>query len=322
VAVISVLGVTSMLAAEAVAQPFPGKRPIRLVVGYSAGTAPDILARRIAEQMTEQLQVSVSVENSPGAGGRLAADVLKRAPADGHTLSVTVFGPYALLPFIEESNKIEQPNDFTPVSMLGRFDAVMAVAANSPWKSAKEMTAAMKASPGRYAVATPAVATVVNLAAERFRLTHGLDVEIAPYPKSALAMVDLTSGRLALAFSTVSIVRPFHDKGDAKVLAVTGPNRAAAFPDAPTLTELGLASSPTASWYGFFAPPGTPDAIVSRLNEVIAPLKNDATLRKTLELQGVEPVFSSPDVLAKAWEEDSTMWAELINTMKAEQAKK
>src|SRR5690606_11466576 len=117
---------------------------------------------------------SVAVENSPGAGGRLAADTLKRAPADGHTLSVTVFGPYALLPLVDP-NSIENANDFTPISMLGRFDAVMAVASNSPWKTVKEMTQALKAEPGRYAVATPAVATVVNLAAERFRLAHELN---------------------------------------------------------------------------------------------------------------------------------------------------
>lgn len=297
----------------AIADSFPENKPIKLLVGYAPGTAPDILARRVARQLSLKYNVAATIENLPGAGGRLAADKLLRAPGDGHTLSVTVFGPYALLPFTEE---IKDPSNFTPITLLARFDAIFAVSAKSSWGNINQLTEEVKDGRRNITIATPAVGTVVNMAAHNFKIYHKIKAEIVPYPKSSVAMIDLTEGRVDLAVTTVSVAAPLVEKGSAKIIAVTGPSRSPAFPDAPTTFEAGLATRPFASWYALFAPPSTPVEVVQSIYQTLIDLKNDEVLNKTLEKQGIQPVYSSPGELASQWSEDNKMWLDLINKIK------
>lgn len=297
----------------AIAASFPENKPIKLLVGYAPGTAPDILARRVAQQLSSKYNIAATIENLPGAGGRIAADRLLRAPGDGHTLSVTVFGPYALLPFTEE---IKDSNNFTPITLLARFDAIFAVSAKSNWNNINQLTEEVKNGRRNITIATPAVGTVVNMAAHDFRIYHQIKAEIVPYPKSSVAMIDLTEGRVDLAVTTVSVAAPLVEKGAAKIIAVTGPSRSPTFPDAPTTFEAGLANRPFASWYALFAPPSTPVEIVQSIYQTLIDLKNDQALNKTLERQGIQPVYSSPGELASQWSEDNRVWLDLIGKMK------
>lgn len=305
----SIILIFTLQGQASLADDFPKNKPIKILIGYTVGTAPDILARHIGQRLTEELKVAVAVENYPSAGGRIAADKLQQAEADGHTLSVSAYGPYALLPFFE---KIENFNNFTPISMIGRYQSAVAVPANSKWKDAKQMVNDIKSSKVKSLVGVPGLGTVITLAAQQFQHENSLDVELVSYPKSTGSMIDLAADRLDLSFVTIPIAMPFVQKNTVKLIAVTGNSRSSASPETPTLLELGLTKTPINSWYGFFAPPKTPASVINKILEITKTLRNDKKLMTMLTNQGIEPVFAGPDEIINQWGKDDAMWRQIV----------
>lgn len=305
----SITLIFSLQGGVSLAADFPKNKPIKILIGYTVGTAPDILARHIGQRLTDELKVAVAVENYPSAGGRIAADKLQQAEADGHTLSVSAYGPYALLPFFE---KIENYNNFTPISMIGRYQSAIAVSTNNKWKDARQMMSDIKSSKVKSLVGVPGLGTVITLAAQQFQHENSLDVELVSYPKSTGSMIDLAADRLDLSFVTIPIAMPFIQKNTVRLIAVTGGSRSSASPETPTLFELGLTKNPINSWYGFFAPPKTPASIVNKIFEITKTLKNDQKLMTMLTNQGIEPVFGGPDEIITQWGKDDAMWRQIV----------
>lgn len=294
------------LAGPAAAQ---GEGTIRIVVGYPAGATSDSLARVLAEHMQRTLKQTVIVENKAGAGGRIANELVKAAPADGATLLMTPVATMAIFPHSYAGQLRYDPfKDFAPVAHLSNFQVGLGVAANVPAKSLKEYVAWVKSDPkanGYYASA--AAGSIPHFFGVMFAKTAGIELTHVPYKGTAAAMTAIGGGEVSAISTVAADVRSLVTAGKARLLAVAGEQRDAGFPDVPTFREQGfdLVAKP---WYGLFAPAGTPAAAVDRISKAAMAAINDPALHKRLVDMGLEPTGQGPDRLAAALKEDFERW--------------
>lgn len=294
------------LAGPAAAQ---GEGTIRIVVGYPAGATSDSLARVLAEHMQRTLKQTVIVENKAGAGGRIANELVKAAPADGATLLMTPVATMAIFPHSYAGQLRYDPfKDFAPVAHLSNFQVGLGVAANVPAKSLKEYVAWVKSDPkanGYYASA--AAGSIPHFFGVMFAKTAGIELTHVPYKGTAAAMTAIGGGEVSAISTVAADVRSLVTAGKARLLAVAGEQRDASFPDVPTFREQGfdLVAKP---WYGLFAPAGTPAAAVDRISKAAMAAINDPALHKRLVDMGLEPTGQGPDRLAAALKEDFERW--------------
>jgi tripartite-type tricarboxylate transporter receptor subunit TctC len=282
---------------------------IRIVVGYPAGASSDSLARLLAEHMQRSLKQTVIVENKVGAGGRIANELVKVAPADGTTLLMTPVATMAIFPHSYAGQLRYDPfKDFVPVSHLTNFQVGLGVASGVPAKTLKEYVAWVKADPkanGYYASA--AAGSIPHFFGVMFAKTAGIELTHVPYKGTAAAMTAIGGGEVGAISTVVADIRSLVTAGKARLLAVAGDQRDASFPEVPTFREQGfdLVAKP---WYGLFAPAGTPAAAVDRLSKAAVAAINDPALRKRLVDMGLEPTGQGPDKLAAALKEDYERW--------------
>lgn len=294
------------LAGPAAAQ---GEGTIRIVVGYPAGATSDSLARVLAEHMQRTLKQTVIVENKAGAGGRIANELVKAAPADGATLLMTPVATMAIFPHSYAGQLRYDPfKDFAPVAHLSNFQVGLGVAANVPAKSLKEYVAWVRSDPkanGYYASA--AAGSIPHFFGVMFAKTAGIELTHVPYKGTAAAMTAIGGGEVSAISTVAADVRSLVTAGKARLLAVAGEQRDAGFPDVPTFREQGfdLVAKP---WYGLFAPAGTPAAAVDRISKAAMAAINDPALHKRLVDMGLEPTGQGPDRLAAALKEDFERW--------------
>lgn len=294
------------LAGPAAAQ---GEGTIRIVVGYPAGATSDSLARVLAEHMQRTLKQTVIVENKAGAGGRIANELVKAAPADGATLLMTPVATMAIFPHSYAGQLRYDPfKDFAPVAHLSNFQVGLGVAANVPAKSLKEYVAWVKSDPkanGYYASA--AAGSIPHFFGVMFASKAGVTLTHVPYKGTAAAMTAIGGGEVSAISTVAADVRSLVTAGKARLLAVAGEQRDASFPDVPTFREQGfdLVAKP---WYGLFAPAGTPAAAVDRISKAAMAAINDPALHKRLVDMGLEPTGQGPDRLAAALKEDFERW--------------
>jgi tripartite-type tricarboxylate transporter receptor subunit TctC len=286
-----------------------GEGTVRIVVGFPAGASSDSLARMLAEHMQRTLKQTVIVENKVGAGGRIANELVKAAPADGTTLLMTPVATMAIFPHSYAGQLRYDPfKDFVPVSHLSNFQVGLGVAAGVPAKSLKEYVAWVKADPkanGYYASA--AAGSIPHFFGVMFAKTAGIELTHVPYKGTAAAMTAIGGGEVSAISTVAADVKSLVTAGRARLLAVAGDQRDANFPDVPTFREQGfdLVAKP---WYGLFAPAGTPAATVDRLSKAAVAAINDPALRKRLVEMGLEPTGQGPDRLAAALKEDYERW--------------
>jgi tripartite-type tricarboxylate transporter receptor subunit TctC len=302
------------LAAQA--QAFPSKT-IRIVVPFGPGGVADLTARAVGQKLGDQLKQTVIIENKPGAGGVSAGETVARAEPDGHTLllmsngTAVSAGLFKKLPF-------DAQKDFAPVSLLGTFDMAILVPDNSRFKTLADLLAAAKAQPGKLNIATINVGSTQNLAAELFKTTAGVDVQVVPFNGTPAVVTALRSGQVDAAVEILAPVKGQITSGAVRALAVLGDKRPADMAGVPTAAETGgaLAGFNVASWNALAAPAGTPREAILRLNRELQAALGSADLKKRLADLNVDARHSTPEQLASLLGNDIKRWTGVIEQAK------
>jgi tripartite-type tricarboxylate transporter receptor subunit TctC len=305
----------SLTAATAFAQ-YPNK-PIKIIVPLAAAGTGDTLARAVGEGMAKELGQPVVIENKPGAGGVSAGETVARAAPDGYTLLLMSNGT-AVSEGMFKSLPFDARKDFAPISLLGTFDIGIVVPQNSKYKNLGELLAAAKAAPGKLNVATIAIGSTQNLAAELFKTTAGVDVQVVPFNGTPAVINALRGGQVDAA---VEILAPLKGQFAGKTLrtiATLGDERPFDMKDVPTAAETGgaLKGFDVASWNALAAPKGTPREVIAKLNAELQKALTSADLKKKLADQGVVAKHSTPDELAKLLDSEIKRWSGVIERAK------
>jgi tripartite-type tricarboxylate transporter receptor subunit TctC len=290
--------------------PFPSK-PVHIFVPYAAGGAVDILARTLGDVVSRQWGQSVVVENRPGAGGNLGAAAAAQAAPDGYTLHLGA-QTLAVNPTIAPYQGFDPIRDFEPIILVATAQDVLMVAPDSPYHSVQDLIADAKKHPGELNYASFGVGTSAHLASVLFAQVAGIKLQHVPYPTGiAQAVTDIMSGRIAMWLATLGGALGNVQAGKMRALAVSGPARAPALPDVPTFKELGLAMEEESTWFGFFAPKGTPKDVIAKVNgDVERILAQDDVKARGVTL-GFRYIGASPDKLAAFLKNETAKWAEV-----------
>ena len=297
-------------------QDYPN-RPVRLVVPYPPGGGNDTLGRLVAQRLSTALGQQVFVENKPGAGGNLGTEQVAHAKPDGYTLTLGFVANLAMTPHMGKLN-YDPVKDFAPISMVAQGYQILVVNPAFAARTVPELVAMAKARPGALNFASGGNGSPLQMSAELFKIAAGVDIMHIPYKGSAPAAAAVLSGETQMVFGGVVSSLPFVKAGKLRALAVTSPKRIDAAPDVPTMTELGYPSVVASSWYGLFAPAGTPPAIIERLNREMVALGKNPEHRAQLDKQGQEAVYSTPEELRNYVRSESEKWGRVIKTAKIE----
>ena len=292
------------------AQPYPTK-PIRLVVPYPPGGPTDFVGRAGSARLTELLGQQMVVDNRAGAGTVIGSEIIARAAPDGYNLLFGTGGGTFLAPLILPKVPYDPQKDFAPVAMLVMSPQVLVVHPSIGANSVKELIAVAKAKPGQLNFSSVGNGTSPHLGGELFKSLAGVDIVHIPYKGTAPAMTDLIAGRVQMAWSSIPTVLTHVQAGRLKMLGTGGTRRSPALPDIPPIADT-LPGYELVTWYGIFAPTGTPAAIINRLNTETAKVLKDADTVKRFSEQGLEPVVMTPQELKRYTENDVTRWTRLI----------
>lgn len=310
------LGRTAMAAGllcvvgAAVAQaPFPN-RPIRLVSGFAPGGATDVVARLIAQSISDALGQTVVVDNKPGAAGNIGADFVARSPADGHTLYLA--NATLAMPSMFPKITFDVKKDLAPVSMIAWGPSVLAVNPKLPVRSVRELIAYAHQNPGKLDFGSGGIGNITHMSMELFNYMAKVDINHVPYKGGAPSTTAAVGGEvqvlMAAAANTIA-----HIKGGTLVpLAVTGRTRTLALPDVPTIAEAGVPGYEASSWYGIVVPAGTPKAVIDKLDGAIRAGVKKQEVREKMQAQGMDPVEMGPDEFGRFLQTEITKWAGII----------
>jgi tripartite-type tricarboxylate transporter receptor subunit TctC len=286
-----------LAAGAASAQPYPAK-PVRMIIAFPAGGGSDIVGRALAQQLTELLSQPVVVDNRGGAGGIIGTELGARAAPDGYTLTVGSSGGFAITPHLNPKLPYDPVKDFAPVGLFTRLTFVVDVHPSVPAKSVKELIALARAQPGRLNFGSSGQGATAHLATELFMSLTRVKMTHVPYKGAAPAMTGVIAGEVDVLFDSMPTTLPHARSGRIRPLAVTTLQRSALLPQLPTLDEAGVKGYELASWFGLFAPAGTPRAAIERLNAAINTATQRPKMQELLLGQGAEPLSGTPEDLA------------------------
>jgi len=290
----TILAATALLAASMTqAQTWPD-RALQLVVGFPPGGGVDIVARQLADKLSEQLGQRVAVENRAGANGNVAMEYVARARPDGYTLLAGNVGNLAINPALYSKLSFDTLKDFAPISRVIVQPMVAVVPTSSAITNLAQLLAALRAKPGEFNFGSGGNGNINHLSGELLKLQAGVQITHVPYKGSAPAVADLIAGRVQLMIDGANVVQPFVRDGRLRALYSTGEARAPAFPDVPTAREAGLPNMVVYGWQGVLAPTGTPGAIIERMSQEIARALAQPELRNRLASQGTDPAPLAP----------------------------
>jgi tripartite-type tricarboxylate transporter receptor subunit TctC len=308
------IGFAMTVPAAALAQDYPSK-PIHLVVGYTPGGTTDIIARIIGARLSETLHQPVIVENRAGAGGNIGADLVAKAAPDGYTLLMGTAGTMAVNPWMYKKLPFDTVRDFAPISLVATLPNLMVVSPNVPAKTVQEFVAWAKARPGKVFFASSGTGNTPHMTAELFNQTTGLKMVHVPYKGSGPALSDLMAGTgVQVMFDNMPSAIGQARAGNVRAIAVTSPKRVESAPDIPTVAESGYPGFEVVTWFGLFAPAGTPPAVVERLNrEVAEAVRNPETRKRLLDL-GAEPTSNSPAQYAALVKSERDTWGKVVKS--------
>ena len=307
------LSVLCALTLPAVAQDAYPSKPIRMVVGYAPGGGTDVVARLVAARMTVQLGQSVIVENRPGNSGILAASQVAKSAADGYTLMMGVVSLNAIQPSLVPNLPFDPVKDFAPVTLTGTTPHLIVAHPSTSITSIKDLIAHAKANPGKLSFPSAGNGTTPHIAGELFLSMAGVKMVHVPYKSTGQSMPDLLAGRLEVGFDTLSSAIPHVKGGKLRPLAVTSARRVADLPAVPTVEEAGLPGYRFGTWYGVFAPAGTPPAIVNRLHaEINKAMQSPDVRAKYAEMGMDDSVTRTPDEFAALVRNDIAKFAKLV----------
>ncbi|RYF41832.1 MAG: tripartite tricarboxylate transporter substrate binding protein [Comamonadaceae bacterium] len=291
-------------------QAWPSK-PVRFIVSFPPGGAADQIARAISQPLSDALGQPVVVENRAGANGNIAGDYVAKQPNDGHTLLMSSGGTVSINPHLYPKMTFDPAKDLVPVAAAARVLVYLEVNPKLPVNSAKEFLAYMKANPGKLSYGSPGNGSSPHLAAEMMKAQTGLFATHIPYRGAAPAMQDLLGGQIDFMFDP-GIGLQQVKAGKLKLLAVGSPKRSAQYPDVPTMDEAGLKNFDADTWFGFYAPAGTPAAVVTRLNTEINKILRSPAFVERMNAIGGAPAPMSPQDFAARAQIDSVRFGALI----------
>ncbi len=293
------------------AKPFPQK-PIRIVIGFTAGSNSDALARPMARRLAESVGQQVVIDNRPGASGNIAMELVAKSPADGYTVYSGPGSSFTTNPHMQEQMAIDVMRDLLPVAPLGQFSAVLVVHPSVPAKSVAELVALAKRRPGTLNFGSPGYGTGFHLAGELFKARAGIKATHVPYAATSPMLADLIGGRLDMMFFSVVVMAPHVKTGKLRALATTGRTRAEVMPELPTMAEAGVPDYDYSGFHGIFAPAATPPDAVERLNTAIGKVMTLPDVKEYYATQNVEILLLSPADFAKKVRADHDSWGRLI----------
>ncbi|MBS0509440.1 MAG: tripartite tricarboxylate transporter substrate binding protein [Proteobacteria bacterium] len=304
-------GALAALAAPgALAQSYPAK-PITMVVPFPPGGPTDMVARLLAQKLSEQMGQPVVVDNKPGANGNIGGLQVSRAPADGHTLLYNT-SSITLSPALYKSMQYDVLRDLAPVVLTAVVPLALVVNPAVPANNVQEFVAYAKANPGKLSYGSAGNGNVTHLAAYQFARAQGIEATHVPYRGSAPADVDLAAGQIQFMTDTINSVMAFVKDKRMKLLAVTTARRMSLFPDVPTLAETVMPGFEAGAWQGVMVPAGTPAAVVQRLNAEINKALQSADVRDKLAVQGAEPLGSTPEEYGTYVRKELAGWATVV----------
>lgn len=307
------LASTLLLAAgQTLAQAYPGKQPIRLVIGFAPGGAADYVARTLSEPLGRALGQTVVVENRAGAGSSIAADFVAKAPADGYTLLIASPSSISVNPALNPKLTYSA-KDLLPVTRVTSSPLVVAVNPKAGINSMQELLAAARKAPGTLNYTTSGNGSAPHLGAAHFSKVMGVEMVHIPYKGGAPAISAVIAGDAQLTFGTPPSVLPMVSAGRLKAIGVTSPERSALVPGVPGMIEAGLPGYSMSFWYGFFVPAGTPPEVVKKLFDAAADVLQRPEVKAALAREGTETALSkSPEDFAAFLNDDNRFWARLV----------
>ena len=297
----------ALYCAAAAAQPYPS-RPVRIIVPQATGGGVDIMARSVAQKLTESWGQQVIVDNRPGANGIIGIEAVAKAKPDGYTLSAAFTSVLTINPHVYKSLPYDTFRDFAPISQTVTNTIVLIVHPSLPVKSVKELVALGRSRPGQLDYGSFGVGNMTHLAGELLRVETGLRMVHVPYKGETPALTELIGGQVALLFAVSSAAAPHIRAGRARLLATGGEKRATAWPDTPTMIEAGFPKVQVTGWNGFLAPAGTPPEIIQKVYRDSARHLSSAELRDRLSALGAEPAATTPEQFAAFLRSETEKW--------------
>ena len=307
------LAALSLLSLPALAQDAYPSKPVRMVVGYAPGGGTDVVARLVAARMTVQLGQSVIVENRPGNSGIVAASQVAKSPADGYTIMMGVISLNAIQPSLVPNLPFDPVKDFAPVTLTGSTPHLIVAHPSTSITSIRELIAHAKANPGKLSFPSAGNGTTPHIAGELFLSMAGVKMVHIPYKSTGQSMPDLLAGRMEVGFDTFSSAIPHVRGGKLRPLAVSSAARLPDLPGVPTVEEAGLPGYRFGTWYGVFAPAGTPPAVVNRLHAEINKAMQSPDVRAKYSEMGMDDsVTRTPEEFAALVRADIARFAKLV----------
>ncbi len=311
---LAALALSSTLAATASAQDAYPNKPIKVVVPFPAGGATDILTRAITEKLAQRIGQPVIIENRPGAGANIGAATVAKAAPDGYTLLMGSIGSHSISVTYHKDPGYNFQKDLMPITAAGTLSNIVVVGNEVPAKNLAELVAYAKANPGKLTCGSSGTGGLIHLTCEMFKSTAGIDVLHVPYKGTSFLMPDLISGRVTMALDTLPPYLSMLKDKKVRALAITTSKRSPLIPDVPTVAESGYPGFESVASYGFFAPAGTPKAIIDKLNKEINAVLLDPQLKENLLAQGIDLEGSTPEALQAFVKGEIDKWARVIKT--------
>ncbi len=294
-----------------IAQGYPS-RPVKLVVPFPPGGSLDFTGRLIAQRLTEMWGQSVVVENKPGAGGNIGADLVAKSAPDGYTILMGALSTHAVNPSLYKTMPYDAVRDFAPITLIATTPNVLVVNANSPVNNVKEFIAYTKANPGKLSFGSGSIGSGGHLAGELYKVETGTDAVHVPFKGGAPATQALLAGDTQFMFDNLANAMAQVKAGKLKALAVTTAQRSPLAPDLPTMAEAGLTGFDISTWYGLFAPAGTPPSVIAKWNADVTKILTTPDVRAKLMADGAEPAPDTPEQFAQMIARELAKYARII----------
>ena len=306
-----VLGAGLLGGTSALAQAYPTK-PVTIIVPFAAGGTTDILARIIGQALTAELGQSVVVDNRAGAGGNIGGQAAAKATPDGHTLFMGTVGTHAINASLYKKMPFDPVKDFAPLTRVANVPNLLVANPAQPYKSVKDLIAYAKANPGKVNFGSSGNGSSIHLSGELFKSLAKVDMQHVPYKGSAPAVTDLLGNQIDIMFDNMPSAIQHVRSGSLVPLAVTTAKRSPELPNVPTIAEAGVPGYEATSWFGMFAPAGTPAPVLAKLNAAIVKVLAQPDVKKKINEQGAEVYSETPEQFAAFIQAESVKWGKVV----------
>ncbi|TWG89315.1 tripartite-type tricarboxylate transporter receptor subunit TctC [Cupriavidus gilardii J11] len=287
------------------------ERPIRLVVPYAPGGSADIAARLVADEWAKALGGTIVIENKGGAGGNIGVDAVAKSSADGYTIGLQTVS-LTINPALFARMPYDTQKDLAPIGMVASSQHVLVVNNNLPAKDLKSLLAMLKAEPGKYTYGSAGPGSTFHMAAELFKSVANVPIEHIPYRGGGPALMDTIAGQVNMSFPVLSAAQQQVQAGKLRAIGVTGPKRSPLMPNVPTIAEAGLPDYAFETWFMVFAPAGTPQPVIAKLNTALNTALNAPALKARMVREGFDPMPTTPDAARARLAKEMPLWAKLI----------